>query len=316
MILVRNGGPVSPLNIMKGSVSQSFFSHSMSDLSLPEHSGIGSSKRQIPSFSSSQTTNTSGIFGSPEGKYLQPGLLTQPADFQPCQIDDQAWTNSSSGLNFKERVTRSRDLLPEVPEELSGTEKPSIHVNGLSKYHTPSYKRSGVGGGSEEALNQPPSIGRLSSSQPGGLDMTTRHHHGVIDTTRKHSLGSPNEENKGLYELAMSSMRSKASGGPSYGSRYKSKALHNSFSSVEDSAYSTGHSSRSLNQLHQEEPLSSPNSLFGLRSRDKSPPLDTALQKISPTSPIYPESNRMGTDLIEEASNFIDWEVSRQLQVL
>ena len=120
------------------------------------------------------------------------------------------------------------------------------------------------------------------------------------------------DENKGLYDLAITSMRQRrgSGGGHSYQARsvQRMKVSSSSVGSAEDSAYSTANSSRSLNQLQHEEPSLSP-SIFDLPNRGKSPPMDTAIQKISPTSPIFNEYNGQMSSSVEEMYTNVDWEV-------
>ena len=305
MILKRNDVSVSPRTSL---VVQPYTAHSLTDLTHSDLLGVTGMQRKqynLPSFSSSQMDS------SFEGHFHQPGILTQPIESSDYHTDDSPSINAA---HFRDRIGKSKERLPEVPEEYSHTVTPndrsSNHTNGYSRSNSQNSQR--LGNGTTDFLN-PPSLfgGHLSFSQPGGLDTGSKSYQSRADGFRKHSLGSPMDENKGLYDLAVNSMRLRRSsaGGPPNQARsfQKMKISNGSLGSAEDSAYNTANSSRSLNQLQHDDPSLSP-SIFDLQNRERSPPMDTAIQKVSPTSPIFNEYNGHMSLSMEEIT-FVDWEV-------
>ena len=301
MILQRQNNTFSDLT---SSASQPFHSHSYNDISFGNTSP---QKLNSKFFSSSQSLKP--VQPINETRRFTSGGLTQPVDMTHYQIEDPTWLRNMS--SSRDRVTVSRERLPEVPEETN-------HDVSIELRTENSKSNSGNSQKSLE-IHSVSSIGRLSSSQPGRLDRSLSPTKRSGDTGRKfsaNSLGSPTDD-KMLYSLALHSVASSkiyggssTQGHSSYQPRalYSSKLSTSSVGSGEDSAYSTSHSSKSLNHLQQEDAPTSPNSLFGLRLREKSPPIDTAQQRISPTSPIIDHS--LSNDhLVEEERYAIEWEV-------
>lgn len=266
MILQRSNTTNSPnqssasLGVFS-SASQPFLSHSHSDLVL------------LPSKKPAVFTSQ----GYQEGCRSSIGELTQPgADISGYESDLQ-WLHSMS--SSRDKITLSKDRLPEVPEEGSSPQFAQKQTQRISQLDNKS----------STTIH-----GRLSFSQPGlesGAISPTKHYKLNDTAGRKYSatslLGSPSEEELegDLYNLAIQSVASsKLFPGtqipsPPYQPRtlYSSKVYTGSMIST-DSAYNTDQSSRSLNQ-----PEDSSN--FGRQSRNKSPPIDTAQQYIYPTSP-------------------------------
>lgn len=318
MILKRDQGGVgiqtNSLAPQLTSLSQA--SYSMNDISTHSDTIAGTRLRrsQLPSFSSSQQFNYSSSF---DGKINLPGLLTQPADSNNYQIEDHSLPPF---ISRGERATPSRERLPEVPEEhtsgdgVAGVtrEKTHSHFNGMSRSSSQASQKSGSGHGIYEVQTQRPFLGNLSFSQPGGLDsVSSNRSYPSRYEVRKRSLGSPLDDNKGLYDLAINSMRTRrGSAGSSLNHASRSKISTGSVGSTEDSAYSTGNSSRSLNHFHSDDHSLSP-SIFDLQNRGRSPPIDTAIQKISPTSPLHSEYNpRQMSSSLEDVRPVVEWEVS------
>ena len=243
------------------SASQPFLSHSHSDLVLLP-------SKKTPVFTSQ---------GYQEGRRSSIGGLTQPAaDISGYESDIQ-WLHSIS--SSRDKMTLSKDRLPEVPEEGIS---PQIAQKQTQKI------------GQLDDNSSATIHGRLSFSQPGleNRAISPTKHYKLNDTTgRKYSatssLGSPSEEELegDLYNLAIQSVASsKLFPGtqlqsPPYQPRtlYSSKVYTGSMIST-DSAYNTDQSSRSLNQPED-------SSSFGRQCQNKSPPMDTAQQYIYPTSP-------------------------------
>ncbi len=309
MILKRNDANISPPTSLY--TMQPYTAQSLTDLSQND---IPSVRKQynLPSFSSSQTSRLDSSF---EGRFHQPGILTQPTDSSDYQMDDLSWMNTAQ---LRDRMVKSKERLPEVPEEYSHTvtssNRTNSNTNGYSRSNSQNSQRSGNVPG--DFVSPPPSLysgHSLSFSQPGGLDTASRQYQSKVETIRKHSLGSPMDENKGLYDLAVTSMRRRGSVGgtvipPQQGRSFQRiKTSSGSLGSTGDSAYSTANSSRSLNQLQHSDSSLSP-SIFDLQNRERSPPMDTAIQKISPTSPIFNEYNGRISSSMEEIT-YIDWEV-------
>ncbi len=306
MILTRAEPTYSPSSQVTSSSSMTSFpfsSHSLTDLNYTDRMHRRA-HYNLPTFSSSQSTR----FGSPEERlHHQPGMLSQPADFSDYRLEDPSSLHGVAHFG-RDRTVKSRERLPEVPEEYSsnamnGRTAHSRHQmnNGLSRSSSQTSQKSSIVHESAEIVNPPVNFGYLSFSQPGGLDSVSSRSKNEI---RKTSLGSPMDEtNRGLYDLALNSMRSRKSSNSQVRSSQRAKVSSSSVGSVEDSAYSTANSSRSLNQFQQDDHSLSP-SLFDLQR-----PIDTAIQKISPTSPIFSDYSRHMSSSAEEMSSMVEWEV-------
>ena len=313
MILTRAEPTYSPSSQVISSSSMTSFpfsSHSLTDLSYNDAGRMQRRPRyNLPTFSSSQTTR----FDSPEeGLHHQPGMLSQPADFSDYHLEDPSSLHNGSSFG-RERSVKPRGRLPEVPEEYSSNamngRTTHIHPqmnNGLSRSSSQTSQKSSIAAHENpETVYPPVNFGYLSFSQPGGLDSVSSRSKNDI---RKTSLGSPMDEtHRGLYDLALNSMRSRKGSNTQVRSSQKAKVSSSSVGSVEDSAYSTANSSRSLNQFQQDDHSLSP-SIFDLQ-RGRSPPIDTAIQKISPTSPIFSDYSRHMSSSAEEIIPMMEWEV-------
>lgn len=321
MIMKRDQGMGTLQNSLAPQLtSLSQASYSMNDISTHSDTIAGTKIRrsQLPSFSSSQ--QSSSHVGSLDGKMNYPGLLTQPADLNSYHFEDPTTPPFLTNQFRGERTTPSRDRLPEVPEEhtpgdngINRGKPPHSHHNGMSRSSSQASQKSGGGGshGIHDLPNQRPFLGNLSFSQPGGLDSVSNRGYPSRYEVRKRSLGSPMDDNKGLHDLAISSIRTRrGSAGGILNQTHRSKVSTGSVGSTEDSAYSTGNSSRSLNHFHSDDHSLSP-SIFDLPShRERSPPIDTAIQKISPTSPV--NSDQMSSSL-EDFKPCVEWEVKETI---
>lgn len=267
MILQRSSTTNSPNQSSAGlgvfsSASQPFLSHSHSDFVLLP-------SKKTPVFTSQ---------GYQEGCRSSIGGLPQAAGDISGYESDLHWLHSTTSSS-RDKMTLSKDRLPEVPEEGSSPQFPQKQTHKISQL---------------DSKSSTTIHGRLSLSQPGlesGAVSPTKHYKLNDTTGRKYSatslLGSPSEEELegDLYNLAIQSVASSKLfpetqlPSPPYQPRtlYSSKVYTGSMIST-DSAYNTDQSSRSLNQ-----PEDSSN--FGRQSRNKSPVMDTAQQYIYPTSP-------------------------------
>lgn len=301
---------------INNSASQPFLSSSYTDLSIS-----GAARKTSVPMCSSQVVGVDRNgrrFSIPES-----GGLTQPADMSSYPHDESLqWLRSIN--SSRERMALSRDKLPEVPEETTSNsvevKPPAVHFKQASTGTEHSRKSSMQSQTSQRSLttqdyasSSAASGGmKFSFSQPSHLDAS--HSTTKTNGSRKLSLGSP-EGDSGLYNLAMQSVASRAPGycatqgsGHTYQPRsfYSSKVSTSSVESDSDSAYTTGHSSRSLN--HDDGHSTSPHSFFLTRSKDSN--------QRSPTSLQFPAGALVNGHCHEEEfedeglETTVDWDVS------
>ena len=276
--------PYSPSGVI-GSTSLPFLSSSYNDLP----SSVAGRKASFP-------VGGSQILGVERNgrQFSDVGGMTQPADMLSYSHDDSMqWLRSIN--SSRERVALSKEKLPEVPEEANSqaanvSPPPSVHFRQAST-GTEHPRKSGAQGQTSQrspttqdyAASSTGGNGmKFSFSQPSHLDGT---HAGLgAMGSRKLSLGSPDGDG-GLFGLAMQSVASRPSGyyasqssSHTYQPRsfYSSKVSTSSVESDSDSAYITGHSSRSLN--HEEGHCTSPHAFCPQRPKDSNQRSPTSMQ--------------------------------------
>ena len=321
-LVIQRNVPVNLLSLhtaggVISSTSLPFLSGSYTDLS----SSVTGRKTAFPVGSSQMTGMERNGRQFP---IVDVGGLTQPADMSSFSHDDNMqWLRSFN--SSRERMALSKEMLPEVPEEAnshpSQADPPTVHFRQAST-GTEHPRKSGAQG---HPSQRSPTIQdyasssctgtsgmKFSFSQPSHLDGS---HSGLKPIgNRKHSLGSPDGD-AGLLNLAMQSVASRTPGyyasqssSHAYQLRsfYSSKVSTSSVESDSDSAYVTGHSSRSLNQ--DEGHCTSPHAFFPARSRDSN--------QRSPTSAQFPtmmpaNGHGYGEEFEDEAVEpMVDWDVS------